>query len=44
MNNVLDNNRVVARKLKPPPSFVTFGEDIQGNCSSYADDKRFVIK
>ena len=44
MNNVLDNNRVVARKLKPPPSFLTFGEDIHGNCSSYADDKRFVIK
>lgn len=44
MNNVLDNNRVVTRKLKPPPSFLTFGEDIKGNCSSYADGKRFVIK
>ena len=44
MNNVLDNNRVVARTLKPPPSFLTLGEDIHGNCSSYADDKRFVIK
>ncbi len=44
MNNILDSNRVVARNLKPPPSFLTFGEDIQGNCSSYADDKRFVIK
>lgn len=44
MNNVIDNNRVVARKLKPAPSFLSFGEDIQSTCSSDADDKRFVIK
>jgi len=31
-------------EMKPPPSFLTFGEDIQGNCFSYGDDKRFVIK
>jgi len=44
LNNVLDNNRVVARKLKPAPSFVSFGEDFRSTCSSHADDKRFVIK
>mgnify|MGYP001566953526 CR=1 FL=1 len=44
MNNVLDGNAVVARKLKPAPSFLTFGDDIHGNCSSYPNDKRFAIK
>jgi len=44
MNNVLDSNTVVARKLKPVPSFLTFGDDIHSNCSNYPNDKRFVIK
>jgi len=44
LNNVLDNNRVVSRKLKPAPPFLSFGEDVQSKCSSHPDDKRFVIK
>ena len=44
MNNVLDSNTVVARNLKPAPSFLTFGNDIHSNCSSYPNDTRFAIK
>jgi len=44
MNNVLDGNKVVARKLGPAPDFLTFGDDSHPNCSRYQNDKRFVIK
>jgi hypothetical protein len=43
MNNVLENNTVVARNLKSVQSFLTYGNDRHADCQNDLEGKRFVI-
>jgi parallel beta-helix repeat protein len=44
MNNILEANRVVSKKLKPTEIFFPYGADASKLCPAKADDKRVVVK
>jgi hypothetical protein len=44
MNNILEGNRVVSKKLKPTEIFLPYGADANKLCPARADDRRVVIK